>query len=205
MTSRFDKDFWTAKYRDKELGWDMGSVSPPIKAYIDQLEDRDISILIPGAGNAYEAEYLYNQGFTRVDVLDISAEPLKNLSVRVPQFPKERLIQSDFFEWQRMYDLILEQTFFCALDPKLRQAYAKKMHDLLNPGGKLVGLFFDFPLTESGPPFGGHYKEYVETFEKWFDIRVFERCHNSVKPRLGKELFLIFEKKINLNEQINNT
>jgi thiopurine S-methyltransferase len=200
MTSRFDKDFWTAKYRANELGWDMGSVSPPIKNYIDQLEDRDISILIPGAGNAYEAEYLHNEGFSDVDVLDISADPLKNLSLRVPDFPEEHLIQSDFFEWQRTYDLILEQTFFCALDPKLRQAYAKKMNDLLNPGGKLVGLFFDFPLTEAGPPFGGHYKEYVSTFEKWFDIRVLERCHNSIKPRLGKELFLIFEKKINLNE-----
>ena len=70
---------------------------------------------------------------------------------------------------------------------------------------QLVGLFFDFPLTESGPPFGGSHQEYMNTFEKWFDIRVLERCYNSIKPRSGNELFLIFEKKNNLDEQINHS
>ena len=206
MMTRFDSQYWTAKYEANQLGWDMGSVSPPLKAYIDQLEsDKDISILIPGAGNSYEAEYLHEQGFSNVDVLDISAVPLENLRSRVPNFPQERLIHTDFFQWEKSYDLILEQTFFCALEPGLRQSYAQKMHELLNPKGKLVGLFFDFPLTESGPPFGGSYEEYLKTFEKWFDIKVLERCYNSIKPRSGNELFLIFEKKIHLDEQINHT
>lgn len=205
MTPKFDSKYWTEKYEANELGWDMGSVSPALREYADQLETKDISILIPGAGNSYEAEYLHNNGFANVDVLDISPAPLENLRVRVPDFPEERLILSDFFKWNRNYDLILEQTFFCALDPTLREAYARKMHDLLNPKGKLVGLFFDFPLTQCGPPFGGSYQEYFSTFEKWFDIRVLERCYNSIKPRSGKELFLIFEKKFHLDEQINHT
>ena len=205
MTSKFDSQYWTEKYKANQLGWDMGSVSPPLKEYIDQLESKDLSILIPGAGNCYEAEYLHSRGFSTVDVLDISAAPLDNLRLRVPGYPEERLIESDFFAWQKRYDLILEQTFFCALEPRLRAAYAQKMHDLLNPKGKLVGLFFDFPLTESGPPFGGSSQEYRNTFEKCFDIQVLERCYNSIKPRSGNELFLIFEKKIHLDEQINHT
>ncbi len=205
MTTKYDSHYWTAKYNAKQMGWDMGSVSPPLKEYADQLNDKDISILIPGAGNSYEAEYLHNEGFTNVDVLDISPAPLENLQARVPEFPRERLIQANFFEWDKRYDLILEQTFFCALEPRLRGEYARKMHELLNPKGKLVGLLFDFPLTESGPPFGGSYEEYRNTFESWFDIQVLERCHNSIKPRLGRELFLIFEKKIHLDEQINHT
>ncbi len=205
MTSKFDSHYWTDKYKANQIGWDMGSVSPPLKAYADQLDDKGISILIPGAGNSYEAEYLHNQGFSNVDVLDISPAPLENLRSRVPEFPEEQLIQSDFFKWDKSYDLILEQTFFCALDPRLRDAYAKKMHELLNPKGKLVGLLFDFPLTESGPPFGGSYEEYLNTFEAWFKIQVLERCYNSIKPRSGRELFLIFEKKIHLDEQINHT
>ena len=177
---KFDSQYWTAKYEANQLGWDMGTVSPPLKQYGDQLESKEISILIPGAGNSYEAEYLHNSGFCNVDVLDISSAPLENLLSRIPDFPQERLIRSDFFEWQKNYDLILEQTFFCAIEPRLRQAYAQKMHDLLNPKGKLVGLFFDFPLTESGPPFGGSRQEYLNTFEKWFDIKVLERCYNSI-------------------------
>ena len=39
-------DFWNNRYLNDCAGWDMGEVSPPIKSYIDQLEDRDISILI---------------------------------------------------------------------------------------------------------------------------------------------------------------
>lgn len=195
MNSKFDESYWTDKYRQDETGWDMGSVSPPLKEYADQLDDKSIPILIPGAGNSYEAEYLFQAGFTNLDVLDISSAPLENLLDRVPDFPRSNLIQTNFFDWEKKYDLILEQTFFCALDPELRHAYAKKMHELLNPGGKLVGVLFDFPLTEAGPPFGGSMDSYVSTFESWFEIKVLERCHNSIKPRLGRELFLIFEKK----------
>ena len=192
---RFDESYWTAKYEGDQLGWDMGSVSPPIQQYVDQLRSKNLSILSPGAGNSYEAEYLHKAGFSNVDVLDISRAPLENLLERLPDFPAERLIHTDFFNWDRKYDLILEQTFFCALDPVLRPSYAQKMHELLNPEGKLAGLFFDFPLTESGPPFGGSLDEYVKTFQTWFKIKVLEPCYNSIKPRSGKELFLIFEKK----------
>jgi thiopurine S-methyltransferase len=195
MKSKFDEHYWTEKYRTDATGWDMGTVSPPIKEYVDQLRNKNMSILIPGAGNSYEAEYLHRSGFKNLDVLDISSAPLANLAERAPDFPKVNLIHGNFFHWEKKYDLILEQTFFCALDPDLRADYAKRMHHLLNPGGKLAGVLFDFPLTESGPPFGGSREAYVETFEPWFEIKVLERCHNSIKPRLGRELFLIFEKK----------
>ena len=61
--SEFDREYWTGKYLQQETGWDMGGVSPPLKTYADQLPSREMQILIPGAGNAYEAEYLFHQGF----------------------------------------------------------------------------------------------------------------------------------------------
>lgn len=178
-----------------DTGWDMGMVSPPIKAYIDQLENRDLSILIPGAGNAYEAAYLHEEGFTDVTVLDLVAAPLENLKKRVPNFPDDKLIQQDFFEHQGAYDLILEQTFFCAIDPSLRMNYIDKMNSLLKDNGKLVGLLFDFRLTEEGPPFGGDADAYSLAFQRRFELRTMSPCHNSINPRQGKELFIIFEKK----------
>jgi len=193
--SEFDRDFWTGKYLQRETGWDMGGVSPPLKAYADQLSSRDMQILIPGAGNAYEAEYLFSQGFTGVHVLDIATPPLQNLQDRCPGFPQDQMMHGDFFAHRGQYDLVLEQTFFCALDPDLRQAYAEKVHELLVPGGKLVGLLFDFPLEQSVPPFGGSGQEYRDIFSGLFDIKVLERCYNSIKPRAGRELFIIFEKK----------
>ncbi|MGB5498160.1 MAG: SAM-dependent methyltransferase, partial [Maribacter sp.] len=121
--------------------------------------------------------------------------PLDNLKNRIPHFPKDRLIHLDFFDLQESnFDLILEQTFFCALDPNLRQAYANKMKNLLREDGKLAGLFFDFPLTDKGPPFGGDINEYKELFLEHFKIKTLERAYNSIKPRNGNELFFIFEK-----------
>ena len=191
---KFDKAFWSSKYQEGQTGWDMGEVSPPIQAYIEQFTNKQLSILIPGAGNAYEAAYLFEQGFQDVTVLDLAEEPLNNFKKRVPGFPQKNLVQQDFFDHHGQYDLIIEQTFFCALDPSLRVAYIDKMKALLKSGGKLVGLLFDFRLTEEGPPFGGDADAYSLAFQKRFDIKTLAPCYNSIKPRDGKELFIIFEK-----------
>ena len=54
-TAALNADFWNNKYLNHTTGWDLGAVSPPLKAYIDSLDNKDLAILIPGAGNAYEA------------------------------------------------------------------------------------------------------------------------------------------------------
>ncbi|MCW3072364.1 MAG: methyltransferase protein [Bacteroidetes bacterium] len=187
---QLDEQYWTKRYREDDAGWDTGSITTPLKEYIDQLADKDISILIPGAGNAYEAEYLFNKGFSNVTVIDLSEEPLNNFKKRVPGFPQENLIMGDFFDHQSEYDLIIEQTFFCALNPSLRNRYAEKMHSLLKPGGKLVGLLFNDKLNDDKPPFGGSKDEYIPYFEKYFTFKTVEACYNSIKPRTGRELFI---------------
>lgn len=189
-----NENYWESRYQNNQIGWDMSGVSPSIKAYIDQLEHKNYKILIPGAGNAYEAEYLINQGFKDVYVADIARTPLKNLKNRLPHFPEEQLLYLNFFDIKQKFDLVLEQTFFCALLPKQRIEYAKKMHQLLRPHGRLVGLFFDFPLTEDGPPFGGSKAEYLTYFTKLFHIKTLDRCYNSYPKRQGRELFFNFKK-----------
>ncbi|AZQ61212.1 methyltransferase domain-containing protein [Flammeovirga pectinis] len=192
-----DKNFWTKKYQDQNTGWDIGTASTPLKEYIDQLDNKEIKILIPGAGNAYEIEYLWNAGFKNIYALDISDEPLSNLKERCPEIPSNQLLCEDFFSFDPpvKFDLILEQTFFCALNPSLRKQYAIQMQRLLKEGGKLSGLLFIFPLTESGPPFGGSKEEYLKYFSPYFTVKTMESCKNSIQPRDGNELFFILEKK----------
>jgi methyl halide transferase len=185
-----DKDFWTARYIGNDTGWDIGSPSTPLKEYIDQLQDRSLRILIPGAGRAYEAEYLHRKGFRQVFIIDLADAPYQDLLQRCPDFPKEHLIVGDFFEHQGQYDLIFEQTFFCALDPDLRRAYVRHMHALLKPGGRLVGVLFDDPLNDDRPPYGGSRQEYLSIFGALFNDLKLERCHNSIPPRAGRELWL---------------
>jgi len=190
-----NKSYWDKRYQDQLTAWDIGYVSTPIKEYIDQLENKDIHILVPGAGNAHEAEYLFNSGFLNCHVLDISEEAVLAFEKRCPEFPKDQIHCTNFFDHRLRYDLIIEQTFFCALNPKLRPAYVKKMHQLLNYEGYLCGLLFKFPLTDQGPPFGGTEMEYHDLFSELFDVEKLELCYNSIAPRSGSELFIKFRKK----------
>lgn len=198
------ENFWQNRYETSQTGWDLGTVSPPLQTYFDQLTNKDLRILIPGAGNAYEAEYLHRAGFRNVYVADIVRLPLANLQKRVPDFPAGHLLHADFFELSETFDLIIEQTFFCALEPALRSAYAKKCASLLKSGGKLVGLLFNTIFSKDGPPFGGTEEEYRTYFEPYFNLRTFAPACNSVKPRAGTELFMILIKKwaINSNQLI---
>lgn len=189
-----DQNYWSKRYRDENIGWDLGKVSPPLRAYIDQLQDLSTHILIPGGGNSYEAEYLYSKGFKNVFVVDLALEPLENLKTRVHDFPEENLINQDFFEFEGSYDLILEQTFFCALPVEQRQEYVTKTNSILSPHGKVAGLLFNTDFPKEGPPFGGNKEEYCELFRSVFEIAVLEACYNSIPPRQGTELFFIFKK-----------
>ncbi|TXD50141.1 methyltransferase domain-containing protein [Polaribacter sp. IC073] len=189
-----DNQFWSNKYKTNKIGWDLGEVSPPLKAYFDQLENKKIKILIPGGGNSYEAEYLFDNGFKNVFVADLSEAPLKNLQNRVPNFPSSQLINANFFDLEETFDLVIEQTFFCAINPELRLKYASKMHSILKENGKLVGLLFDAVLNEDHPPFGGNKEEYLNYFDPHFTMDVFTKCYNSFHNRQEMELFVKFIK-----------
>ncbi len=195
MSNSFDKSYWEKRYSNSETGWDIGHVSTPIKVYIDQLQNKSLKILIPGCGNAYEAEYLFDQGFRNVFLLDLARQPLQSFKEKNPNFPDEQLVCEDFFSHDNTYDLIIEQTFFCALDPSLRTNYAKKMSSLLKQGGKLVGLLFNEDFGFEHPPFGGTKDEYLNYFKPHFNIKTFEIAYNSIQPRERREFFVIFEKK----------
>jgi hypothetical protein len=192
---KLDNNYWNDRYIENDFGWDVGEVSSPLKNYFDQIEDKSIHILIPGAGNAHEAEYLFKNGFKNVFVLDFAKKPLEEFKTKNPLFNSNQLFCENFFEHKNQYDLIIEQTFFCAINPTLRTQYAKHMHSLLNENGKLVGLLFNENLNPGNPPFGGSKTEYLNYFEKLFTIEIFDSCYNSIKPRENKELFIKFVKK----------
>tara|TARA_R110001592_G_scaffold5171_4_gene28655 strand:+ start:1031 stop:1615 length:585 start_codon:yes stop_codon:yes gene_type:complete len=188
-------DFWINRYKEKTTGWDIGHISTPLKEYFDQLTNKDLKILIPGCGNAYEAEYLFKNGFKNIFVIDFSPIALENFKKRTPNFPDNQLICDNFFKHNSKYDLIVEQTFFCAITPNLRTNYVKHIAQLLNENGKLVGLLFDDKLNDDKPPFGGNKEEYLNYFKSDFTINKMEPAYNSISPRMTKELFINLSKK----------
>ncbi|AFL85663.1 Thiopurine S-methyltransferase (TPMT) [Belliella baltica DSM 15883] len=195
MTLSLNEQYWTSRYKQNLIGWDVGQVTFPIKQFLDQLVNKDLRVLIPGAGNAYEAAYAYASGFKNLHILDISKVPLDNFLEKYPDFPKSQVHHENFFDHQGKYDLILEQTFFCALPVELRKDYADKIHELLVQDGQLAGVLFNREFGNDNPPFGGSVEEYRSYFSNLFEIKKMEPCYNSIPPRLGSEVFIKIIKK----------
>lgn len=189
MSNSLDKNYWDERYRKGQTGWDIGYVSPALKAYFDTLNDPYQRILIPGGGNSYEAVYLLEQGFKDVTVVDISEVVCEQLTEKHAA-KGLKVVCGDFFEHQQQYDLIVEQTFFCALHPSLRKRYVEKMGELLLTNGQLMGLLFNRRF-EGGPPFGGSVEEYQKLFQSVGFQVAFDLQPQSILPRQGSELFFV--------------
>ena len=192
--------YWETRWQRGETGWDMRQASPPLMNYALQTNPdkrRHMQVLIPGCGNGHEAFALAEAGFAGLTLLDIAPTAVVSIQAQLdthpPAFPA-RVLCTDFFEHHDRYDLILEQTFFCALDPVLRTNYVQKMHELLRPGGKLAGVWFDRTF-EGGPPFGGSAEEYKMLFAPFFQLHTVAPCYNSIPARVGSEVFMILERR----------
>ncbi len=187
--------YWAQRYEQRQTGWDIGHASPPIIRYMSGIADRSQRILIPGAGRAYEAVWLHQHGFAQVWVCDWVASAFEHLRRAAPDFPAEHILVADFFQLQQAFDLILEQTFFCAIDPALRPDYVRQAAQLLRPGGILAGLLFAEHFEQPGPPFGGVAQEYRLLFSPFFDILHMDIAPDSIAPRAGRELFVEMRKR----------
>ena len=193
--TNLDKDYWEEKWSSQKTGWDIGYSSPAIEEYILQYPTKEASILIPGCGNAYEVEFLWSRGFSNITVLDISTTAVQILRDKYQDKKGVTVICEDFFNHHSKYDLVIEQTFFCALHPDLRPQYAEKMHELLNENGRIIGLMFNRNFEKEGPPFGGNIPEYQDLFRNYFQIQKMEECYNSIEARKGSEVFINLKKQ----------
>ena len=150
-----DQNYWEAQWQSGQTGWDMGKASPPISEYMKQYPNKNAAILIPGCGNAHEAEDLIANGFTNITLIDIAPQAVALLKEKFAKKTQIHVLCEDFFEHQGAYDLIIEQTFFCAIPPFRRKEYAKKTASLLKENGKIIGVLFDKQFNQPFPPFGG--------------------------------------------------
>lgn len=194
-----DKNYWKNRWQTGETGWDAGEATTPIREFVDYLvkenTDKSIRILIPGAGSGHEAVYFYQQGFYNITVCDWAEEAIEMLKKQLPELDENQLVIGDFFELKGTFDIIIEQTFFCAIDPALRPKYAQKCFELLDTEGDILGVLFSQNFATQGPPFGGTKEEYEQYFISYFDVLKMDACRNSIKPRAGTELWIHLKKR----------
>jgi len=187
-----DANFWNGRYLDKNTGWDLGQVSPPVVHLVESGSLAPYSsILIPGAGRGWEALYFARLGFD-VTCVDFAPEAVvegkalaKEHGVRVTYLEEDLFRLSP--ETHGRFDYLFEQTCFCAIDPDRREDYVKMAARMVRPGGELLGLFYVHG-REGGPPWTTTSEEVRELFRANFDFIEFAITPHSVESRKGEEI-----------------
>lgn len=159
-------DFWDKRFGEGTTPWNAGGVPRALMDYVAHAKDKPRT-LIPGCGHAWEAAWLAAQGWD-VTALDFSAAAIDTARQQLGEWPGQ-LVCGDFFSFEPIapYEAIYERAFLCALPRKLWENYGRRMHDLLTPGGRLIGFFFlrDEP---KGPPFGITQEALDALLSPWF-------------------------------------
>jgi SAM-dependent methyltransferase len=98
--------------------------------------------------------------------------------------------------FQSKFDIVLEYTCYCAIDPSMRSEYVKIVNTILKPGGKFVAILFplDKAINKDGPPYGVNLKITLGSFYQYFSLDTKEYPIYSIKSRKGREIFIILNK-----------
>jgi SAM-dependent methyltransferase len=192
---------WQRRYEENDTPWDKGIAAPALDQYLDShtIEGR---ILVPGCGRGHEVRALASRSNCSVVGLDLSATAIAEaaaLAHRAKTGPVAVFVVGDFFElppeWMGTFDWIVEHTCFCAIEPRQRPAYVRSCAEALRNGGRIFGIFYLNPDTESGPPFAIRREELLSLFEAGFSVLKEWVPNVSFPGRENRELVLIFQKR----------
>lgn len=186
-----DAAFWEHLYARGGDGWELGRPAPPLARHFEADPPRGLRALVVGCGRGHEARLLARLG-ARVTAIDLAAAAIdeaRRLAADDPASPAIDFQQADLFDLRGRppaYDLVVEHTCFCAIDPARRADYAAAVADALVPGGALVGLFYVHERP-AGPPFATREDELRRRFGPYFEVLALAPAEGSVHARAGEE------------------
>ena len=175
-------EYWQGRFEKSDTPWQLNVASTVLMEAIGELESRGFSLgekraLSPGCGRGLDALEVASRG-ARVLAVDWSSTAVEDLKSRYEALRSSchgavEVVAGDFFAMEpQPVDIVIEHTFFCAIDPSMRKTYAEKIAQWTKPGGFLVGNFFvlgeevvktlpGLSLTQrgEGPPFASTVKE----------------------------------------------
>ncbi len=195
-------EYWEKAYQSADMTWDLGEPTPVFNQWINS-ERNTLSICVLGAGNGWDALNFAKKGH-HVTAVDFAFSAIKNMRQMAEILAVELdLLHSDIFNIGKSYhdafDIVLEYTCYCAIDPGRRIDYINLVDRILKPEGRLVALFFplDKELNDDGPPFGVNLNSTLNMFSKKFTLNKKEIPNLSIKRRIGREMFVILNKSGN--------
>lgn len=138
-----DLDFWQQRFERRETPWDRGGPGPQIAAWLAAgVLAPGQRVLVPGCGSGHDVLALAQAG-CEVTALDFATAALALTRNRLGAAGQAAtMVQADALQWQpgEAFDVVYEQTCWCAMHPDLWAAYASQLQRWLRPGGRLLLL-----------------------------------------------------------------
>lgn len=184
---------WEKCWVEGVTPWDLGRPTPIVLHLLQTGNLPKGRVLIPGCGSGYDVVAIACSE-RYVIGLDISDTLVKKVTERTSSLPNANhftFIKEDFFTWRpdELFDMIFEYVFFCAIEPNMRETWAKSVDELLKPDGELITLMYPMGDDyEGGPPYKISVAEYEEVLVPLgFKIVSVEDNALALGPRKGRE------------------
>ncbi len=184
---------WDQAYQENFTPWDKGEPSPALVEFVERHELHG-RVLVPGCGVGHDVAFLVSRGLDAIG-LDIAPTAIERAKARYPALV-ERFVLGDLFELKGEFDAVVEHTCLCALPPEWRERYRDAVAGLLQPDGKLIGVFFINPEMdpgETGPPFGISEVELKALMTPRFELVESYVPASAYPGREGREMVGVFK------------
>ncbi len=188
-----DPHLWSERYTQNDTGWDMGGPSPSLVWAVEKLKLPKMRVAVLGCGVGHDAQLFASKGH-KVTGIDFSPEAIHKAETLYPSNANLQWVCRDVFEiseeFKASFDLVVEHTCFCAIDPLRRGELVRVWKSILSPEGQVLGVFFVMPKTY-GPPYGSTEEEIHDLMAKDFRKNLWVRSKVSHPGRLGRELIVL--------------
>jgi SAM-dependent methyltransferase len=190
---------WQRRYEEKDTPWDKGAPSPALADYLrgHRMAGR---VLVPGCGRGHDARAVAAQPEATVIGLDLSTVAVLQARKLVPESMSNlSFVAGDFFHLPEgsagTFDWIVEHTCFCAIDPGQRDDYVRTAARALRTGGRIFGIFYLNPDSQTAPPFPVTREQLSALFDPHFALLEEWVPQHSFPGRERRELVRLLQKR----------
>jgi len=185
--------FWNQRFASGETPWVLHKIPDTLRSFLKR-KPAQKRILIPGCGTDYGVIKAFADAGFEITAIDFSAVALAETKKALGNF-EGKIIRADFFksDFGRRFDFVYERTFLCAVHPRRWAGYAKRVAEVLRPGGKLIGIFF-YGTEPEPPPYPISKAQAKELFGKYFRLIRDLKVSDSVPMFAGMERWQEWER-----------
>ncbi|XP_019056498.1 PREDICTED: probable thiol methyltransferase 2 [Tarenaya hassleriana] len=183
---------WEKTWEAGNTPWDLGEATPIVVHLSETGSLPKGRALVPGCGSGYDVVAMAcpDRHVVGLDLSKTSIERSKKMFSSMPNSKYFSFLAEDFFTWKppEQFDLIFDYTFLTAFPPEMRPSWAKRVEQLLKPGGELITLMFPLDDRDGGPPYSISVSDYKKILiPLGFEVASIEDNKLAVRPRKGVE------------------